>query len=379
MQRIEADWLSDAATQRIFELLSATPTFVVGGCVRNALLNVPVKDVDFATAAHPETVSKLAEKAGMRVIPTGLSHGTVTVIAQDQPFEVTTFRRDVATDGRRATVAYAESLEEDALRRDFTVNAIYADAKGALYDPTGGLADIKARRIRFIEDAERRIQEDYLRSLRFFRFCAWYADPAEGIDPEALNAIARNLAGLETLSRERVGSELLRLLGAPDPAPAVSSMRQTGVLASVLPGADDTAMGPLIVLEQDMGVQPNAIRRLAALGGDVQSLRLSRADSARVSALRAGGQMSPGALGYAYGFEVGRDALLVFAATMGQHFEEVAIKELEKGAKAEFPVRSSDLMDQLEGKALGDALRRLEREWIDSGFTLSRKELLSKG
>jgi poly(A) polymerase len=379
MKQLEADWLKAPATQHVFDLLVSYPTYVVGGCVRNQLLGEPIKDIDFATAARPETVMELAETAGLRVVPTGIDHGTVTLVIEDKPHEVTTFRRDVETDGRRAVVAYSDGIEDDARRRDFTINAIYADRHGVLRDPVNGLPDIAARRIRFIEDANQRVREDYLRSLRFFRFVAWYGDPEVGLDPDALDAIAGNLTGLETLSKERVGSEMLRLLSAPDPAPALASMRATGVLPVVLPGSDDTAIAPLIELERTMVVPPDAIRRLAVLGGDASGLRLSRADSAKLELLRDNVGAAPATMGYRHGLDTGRDILLVSDALLGRPGSAKACSEVRKGAAAEFPVKAADLMPGLEGKALGDKLRALELDWIESDFTLSREALLSKG
>ncbi len=379
MTRIEADWLTDDATQRVFALLGDYPSFAVGGCVRNTILGAPVKDIDLSTAARPEVVTALAEAAGLRVVPTGIEHGTVTVVVGDEPFEITTFRRDVETDGRRAVVAFSDRIEEDALRRDFTMNALYADAAGVVHDPVGGLADIAARRVRFIEDAVQRIREDYLRSLRFFRFCAWYGDPESGMDSDALDAIARNLAGLETLSRERVGSELLRLLGAPKPAPAVASMRATGVLGTILPGADDRALGPLVELERGLGLEPNAVRRLAVLGGAFDTLRLSRSVAKHVETVRDSISVAASVAGYRHGDEIGRDIVLVTAALMEQPLTADALADVVRGATFEFPVKAADLMPALEGKALGEVLKRLEDRWIKSGFTLSKSELLSLG
>lgn len=379
MKRLEADWLNAPTTRRVFDLLEAYPTFVVGGCVRNALLGEPIKDVDFATAARPEEVMRLAEADGVRAIPTGIEHGTVTLVIDDAPLEVTTFRRDVETDGRRAVVDFADGIEEDARRRDFTINAIYADRNGVLRDPVAGLPDIAARRIRFIEDAEQRVREDYLRSLRFFRFVAWYGDPMGGMDPDALDAISRNLPGLETLSKERVGSELLRLLAAPDPTSALAAMRATGVLPVVLPGSDDRAIGPLVELERLSQARPDPLRRLAALGGDLDGLRLSRANRAQVALLRENTGAPPAVVGYRFGMETGRDVLLLGDALMGNVSSERAYSELTKGATAEFPVTAKDLMPALEGRALGEKLRELETRWIESGFTLSKESLLSKG
>jgi poly(A) polymerase len=184
--RITGDWLAQPGTQALCGALEAAGyrALFVGGCVRNALLGVSVADVDIATDARPETVTRLAEAAGLRVVPTGIEHGTVTVIAGGVPHEVTTFRRDVETDGRRAVVAFAQDVAEDAARRDFTMNALYADLRGNVIDPLSGLPDLVARRLRFVGDAHQRIREDYLRILRFFRFHAHYGDPDQGMDAE---------------------------------------------------------------------------------------------------------------------------------------------------------------------------------------------------
>lgn len=379
--KIEANWLTSAATQRVFSLLgdAGHQAFAVGGCVRNALLDQPVRDIDISTSALPDAVMALADEAGLRAAPTGIEHGTVTVVVENEPYEITTFRRDVETDGRRAVVAFSDRLEDDALRRDFTMNALYADAAGEIFDPVGGLADLQMRRIRFIEDADRRIQEDYLRSLRFFRFAAWYGDPSAGQDSDALDAIARNLDGLETLSRERVGSEVKRLLEAPDPVPAVAAMRATGVLRRILPSADDTALGPLVSFEAGLAADP--IRRLAVLGGEDVSdrLRLSRKDAARLREINGGIGMPPHALGYRLGAEAGLDAWLVGVALMGTGpVKNTDLNAIEAASEQVFPVSASDLMPALEGAALGVALKKLEQNWIDSVFTLSKDQLLSR-
>ena len=379
--KIEANWLTSAATQRVFSLLgdAGHQAFAVGGCVRNALLDQPVRDIDISTSALPDAVMALADEAGLRAAPTGIEHGTVTVVVENEPYEITTFRRDVETDGRRAVVAFSDRLEDDALRRDFTMNALYADAAGEIFDPVGGLADLQMRRIRFIEDADRRIQEDYLRSLRFFRFAAWYGDPSGGQDSDALDAIARNLDGLETLSRERVGSEVKRLLEAPDPVPAVAAMRATGVLRRILPGADDTALGPLVSFEAGLAADP--IRRLAVLGGEDVSdrLRLSRKDAARLREISEVIGMPPHALGYRLGAEAGLDAWLVGVALMGTGpVKKTDLNAIEAASEQVVPVSASDLMPALEGAALGVALKKLEQNWIDSVFTLSKDQLLSR-
>ena len=382
MTRIEADWLRSEATQGVFEMLTDAgfQAYAVGGCVRDSLLDVPVKDIDIATDAVPEQVLSLAEAAGFHAIPTGIEHGTVTVVAHGVPHEVTTFRHDVETDGRRATVAFAGTVHEDATRRDFTINALYADSAGEVLDPIGGLPDLAARRIRFIEDAATRIREDYLRSLRFFRFHAWYGDADEGFDPEAIAAIASHVDGLANLSRERVGAELLKLLAAPDPAPAVAGMRATGVLAAILPGSDDRALAPLVHLEATLGVLPDALRRLAALGGEDlrDGLRLSRKDATRLADIGTAAGMTPREAGYRLGARTATDGLLVAAAALGSPLDMEAIGTARHAAGQVFPIRAADLMPEYTGVELGRVTRRLEQAWIESGFTLSREALLTQ-
>ena len=213
MMKITAPWLQNDAAQVVCRLLTDAgyQAWFVGGCVRNELLGAPVADLDLTTDAVPELVMRLAKKAEIKAIPTGFDHGTVTLVQDGIPFEVTTFRRDVATDGRHAIVAFSDNIADDARRRDFTVNALYAGPDGQVVDPLGGLDDLKARRIRFIEDPDQRIKEDYLRILRFFRFYAWYGDTDEGPDPDSLAACAANIAGLQSLSIERVTAEMLKL------------------------------------------------------------------------------------------------------------------------------------------------------------------------
>lgn len=379
--RIGGDWLDHPGTQGLCAALEEAghQALLVGGCVRNALLGLPVNDLDLASDARPEIVTDIAEKAGFRVVPTGLAHGTVTVIARHRPHEVTTFRRDVETFGRHATVAYATDVAEDAARRDFTMNALYADRRGLVIDPLGGLPDVLARRVRFVGDAETRIREDYLRILRFFRFHAHYGHPEEGVDPEGLAACAALSAGIETLSRERVGAEMKKLLSAPDPAPAVAAMALAGILTHALPGADPRALAPLVHLEA--GLPPDPIRRLAALGGadPADHLRLSNREVETLAALRdaIGSGHSPAVLAWRLGAVRARDALLLRAAVLETPYDP-AEDQIARGAAAVFPVKPADLMPALQGQALGAALKRLQGRWIESDLTLSRADLLGR-
>lgn len=383
MTTIEGDWISDPATQAVFDALEAGGhrAFFVGGCVRNALLEQPVTDIDLSTDAVPAEVIRLTEAAGLKPVPTGIDHGTITVVSDHTGYEVTTFRRDVETDGRRAVVAFSTDKLDDARRRDFTMNALYADRRGVVIDPLGlGLSDLSAGRIRFIEDAEARIREDYLRILRFFRFHAWYGHPENGIDPEDLGPIAENSAGIETLSRERIGHEMRRLLAAQDPAPSLAAMAVTGVLGRVLPGADPRFVAPLVHAEDAISAAPSAIRRLAALGGEgaAEALKLSRSEGRRLEALRAGmtDQRSVAELGYRMGAETALDVALLRSVAENRPPRPSIVEQAARGASARFPLRAADLQPDYTGPQLGRKLAELEQFWIDSGFEIGRDALL---
>ena len=357
--KLPTDRLSDPAAQAVCAMLTGAghQALFVGGCVRNALLGAAITDIDIATDAPPVRVVELARAAGLKPVPTGIDHGTITVVADGKPHEVTTFRRDVETDGRHATVAFSNDVAEDAARRDFTMNALYARPDGTLVDPLHGLPDLRARHVRFVGDPELRIREDYLRILRFFRFTAWYGDPALGMDAEGLAACAANIDGLHTLSKERVGAELRKLLSAPDPAPATASMARAGILTAILPGTDDRALAPLIHLEGDE--HPRWLRRLAALGGQdpTESLRLSRAESRDLATLRdeAAATRTPAALA---------------------HLPAQWQTEVQRGAATPFPLTAADL-PHLSGPALGAELKRLKNAWLRSDLTLTRSQLLA--
>lgn len=288
------DWLTADATRAVMAALAAAGgaecARFVGGCVRNAVLGALIDDVDIATVLTPEAVVKALKAAGLKSVPTGMEHGTVTAISERQPFEITTLRRDVSTDGRRATVAFTDDWAEDAARRDFRLNALYADSGGVILDPTGaGYDDALAGRIVFVGEPEQRIEEDYLRILRFYRFFAWYGRGAP--DAAAVAACAALAEGVERLSAERVSKEVLKLLAAPDPRPAVRLMQDAGVLGRILPPRDD-----LMLFEAMVGVSPDPVLRLSALlPADVETvrasanrLRLSNAQKERlIAAVRA--------------------------------------------------------------------------------------------
>ena len=379
--KISGDWISQAGTQALCAALTAAGyrALFVGGCVRNALMARAVADIDIATDALPEIVTNIAETAGFRVVPTGIEHGTVTVIAQGVAHEVTTFRRDIATDGRHATVAFATDIAQDAARRDFTMNALYAQADGSVIDPLGGLADLQARHLRFVGDASARIREDYLRILRFFRFYAIYGDPSQGIDAEGLAACAENLEGLADLSRERVGAEMRKLLAAADPAPAIASMAQAGVLAQILPGASPRALAPLVHLEA--GLPPDWQARLAVIGGETltEALRLSKAETVTIMRIRdeIGSTATPAALGWKFGAQVAQAVVLARAAVLEAPLPIGWQSEIARGAGAALPVTAADLMPALQGPDLGKRLREIEARWLASDLYLGKAALLA--
>jgi poly(A) polymerase len=378
--RLDADWLHSAQLREVVEALGGAVYFV-GGCVRNTLLGEPVADTDITTPLEPHEVVRRLEAAGLKAVPTGIDHGTVTAVSGHEGFEITSFRADVETDGRRAVVRFSTDIAEDAMRRDFTMNAIYADASGEIVDPLGGLPDLMARRVRFIGDPHDRIREDYLRILRFFRFTAWYG--ADGIEPEGLAACAELADGIGGLARERIGAEMKKLLAAPDPAPAVAAMAASGILARCLPGADPALLAPLVHAEGVAGAAPDWIARLAALGGEspAEALRLSRAETRCLAEIRdmLAEPFTVAAAAHRRGERVGRAAALLRAAA-GETAGLAGLEaEVARGAAATFPLRARDLLaaGMTPGPALGAALEAARAEWIASDFRLGKDALLA--
>jgi poly(A) polymerase len=375
--QVAGDWLSDPAAQAVLAMLSDAGhrALVVGGCVRNTLMGLPVADVDIATDAPPDRVVALTDRAGLRAVPTGIAHGTVTVVAGGRGYEVTTFRRDAETFGRHARVEFGAALHEDAARRDFTMNALYAQADGTVIDPLSGLPDVLARHVRFVGIPENRISEDSLRILRFFRFLAHYSPPGQAPDAPALAACAAGVGQLAHVSAERVGHELRKLLAARDPGLAVRAMDRSGVLAAVLPGADAAALTRLLALE---GQMPGGwLRRLAALGARdaAQNLRLSRPEARDLEHLVTITDQPPQELGYRLGAPLGRDAVLIRAARTDQPLPHGWQAEVARGAAAVFPLKPADLMPALSGPDLGRALSRAEAHWIAHSFAPGKQAL----
>lgn len=372
----------------------------VGGCVRDAVIGREVADVDIATAEPPETVIGLLEDAGLRAVPTGLAHGTVTAIAQGRPFEITTLRRDVETDGRHAKVAFTDDWASDAARRDFTFNAMFCDADGTLYDPFDGAADLAAGRVRFVGDARARIEEDVLRLLRFFRFYAHYGAPPP--DPEALAACAALAPKLPGLSGERVRVETLKLLAAPDPMPAVRLLAEAGVLPHFMPearGPDFFALERLVAIEARLKAA-DPIRRLAALvvGAEdpetiAERLRLSNAQARRLQDLLRPPVTIGGAMDdrdarralYRAGAETYRDlVLLAWARDTAAALDGAAYERpwalAESWPTPRFPLAGKDVLARgvARGPHVGALLAALEAWWIDGDFGADKPALLAR-
>jgi poly(A) polymerase len=372
----------------------------VGGSVRNALIGRPVDDLDIATTLTPDRVTKALQAAGLKAIPTGIEHGTVTAVSKSQPHEITTLRRDVATDGRRATVAFTTDWLEDAQRRDLTLNSLYASRDGTIFDPTGhGVADAKAGRIVFVGEPERRLHEDYLRILRFFRFYAHFGKGAP--DAAAVAACAALKDSIDTLAAERISKELLKLLAADDPRPAVRLMAQTGVLAVVLKVPANLArFEALVEIETEMLFETEPVLRLAALLPDDQiaagqfaaRLRLSNPERDRIVAALAPtpvlkSWMSPQEIRravYASNVESFRDrAKLAWAAsprtaTTMQWRGMIALAE--GWVRPTFPLTGADVMNAgtPKGPLVGQVLREVEDWWIDHDFIDDKLSAIEK-
>lgn len=381
---------------------------MAGGAVRNALIGEPVADIDIATTNLPDETIARAEAAGFKTVPTGKEHGTITVVANHQPFEVTTLRDDIETDGRHAKVSFGKDWKRDAERRDFTFNALYAQADGQVIDLVGGLKDLEERRVRFIGDAEARIGEDYLRILRFFRFFATYG--AGRPDAEGLKACAKLKDGMSRLSAERVWAEIRRLLGARDPSRALLWMRTTSVLSTILPETEKWGIDtihPLVAAEADLGWAPDPLLRLAAmvppdaarLQALADRLKFSKADAGRLVSWAQAPGIEPdmdervlAKLLYRHGRDGIEDRLkLSLATARGKAMTETSelyraggfsrlLGLAGKWEKPQLPVRGADLIEAgaKQGPELGSLLARLENEWIESGFALDRGALMAR-
>jgi poly(A) polymerase len=397
-RHLQAGWLRGGALARLMAVLDCDgeQARAVGGAVRNALLGLPVGEVDVASTAPPDDVVRRVTAAGFKAVPTGIEHGTVTVVIEGAPFEVTTLRQDVETYGRHAKVAFGRDWKVDAQRRDFTINALSADRDGAVYDYVGGLGDLAKRKVRFIGQAKQRIEEDYLRVLRFFRFHAAYGQGA--LDADGLAACIAARGRLDQLSRERVRMEMLKLLVAPGAAAVLQAMADAGLLGPLLGGVPNALnFAAMAELEAALAMPANAMRRLAALAVLVaedaerlwQKLRLSNAEYAALAAMAEGWhRISPAfaenqqrALIYRLGGDVFTDQALLGFARSGAPPTDKDWRALatlpQRWTAPEFPIKAADLiaLGVVKGPALGKALSAAETAWIAAGFPAAKAEL----
>lgn len=374
----DAEWRTRAGLAELCEALGAGvgEARFVGGAVRDGLLGLPVKDVDIATVHRPEVVIERVKRMGFKAVPTGIAHGTITAVIHHWPVEITTLRRDVSTDGRRATVAFGTDWRDDAARRDFTMNALYADPfTGALDDYFGGLADLAAHRVHFIGDPEARIAEDHLRILRYFRFTARFGT----VDRDSADyaACVAHATSLMALSRERIADELMRLFSLPDPVDVIAAMVEDDILKPALPeigSAGVEALRALITAERATNTPPDSLRRLlallpadAALADQVGArLRLSNKMRGRMqAALGPNDAATPEALAYSAGVPAALDRVL-----LGRAFSLGDVPRLESWISPRLPLSGGDLiaMGLRAGPQVAKALQELERQWIASGF-----------
>ena len=384
------DRMRDPAAARLFAALDAAGIAArfVGGCVRNAVLGRGIDDIDIAVTKPPETVMLALRAAKLKAIPTGLKHGTVTAVVEDRTFELTTLRRDVETDGRHAVVAFTDDWLEDAQRRDFTFNALYADRDGTLYDPFDGRVDLAQHKVRFIGDPDQHIAEDRLRVLRFFRFHAWYGAPP--LDGPSYQACARHAGALGNLSSERVAKEVLRLLAARDPADAIEAMADAGALDHWLPEYDGTTRLRALIARE---TAPDGLRRLAAiLENDADAtaigkrLKLSTQQALRLEIMLApeptmdvaGGARAWRAQIYRVGTSLYIDRLLLAVDAAGDWRAALALAQ--SWTPPDLPVSGGDALKLglKPGPKVGALLDQVERWWIEGDFTADREACLAE-
>jgi len=367
-------------------------TRLVGGAVRDLALGLPAQDFDFATTATPDRVTRRAEAAGFKVVPTGFEHGTVTIVADGRPFETTTLRQDVETDGRRAKVTFGRDFAADARRRDFTINALSLDAQGALHDAVGGLEDLARRRVRFIGDARTRVREDYLRILRFFRFSARFSEGA--LDAEGLSACIAEREGLAILSRERVRAETLKWLDAPLASETMTAASEAGLAQRIFASATEPQrLRRLTIIEAARGARGDALLRLAALCVRViedaerlrDTLRLSNAESERLEAVGRAlpalhGLLKPPSLGdlrrllFTLKRQTARDLVALVHADSGARPDDErflsADRFLEATPEPRLPIGGAEILARgvAGGQKVGETLKTLQALWIRAGF-----------
>jgi len=380
----ETKWLRNPSAQKLSKLYknSGYQVLFVGGCVRNTILKMPVTDIDLATDAQPEEIIKIAKENNIRFVPTGLAHGTITLIIDNKNYQITTFRTDFDHDGRYAKVEFTESLLLDASRRDLTINALYCNHVGEVIDPLNGLDDIKKQKIKFIGNPNERIKEDNLRILRFFRFQAIYGNKNLEIDSIALEACHNHKSKLAALSKERITSELRKILSAPNPLEVIIKMNETGVLNELFQKVSIDSFEAYLKTEEKFKININWLGRLLSLQvtQEEECLKLTRCEFKFLKQTKSAIENQIHVLEFSYynGVENGKIYSILQNFRHNIILSKNLLKQINSLATKKFPIIAKDLMPEINGKKLGEALRSLEDRWIKSNFTLSKKELLAE-
>lgn len=380
----ETKWLRNPSAQKLSKLYKnfGYQVLFVGGCVRNTILKKPVTDIDLATDAQPEEIIKIAKENNIRFVPTGLAHGTITLIIDNKNYQITTFRTDFDHDGRYAKVEFTESLLLDASRRDLTINALYCNHVGEVIDPLNGLDDIKKQKIKFIGNPNERIKEDNLRILRFFRFQAIYGNKNLEIDSIALEACHNHKSKLAALSKERITSELRKILSAPNPLEVIIKMNETGVLNELFQKVSIDSLEAYLKTEEKFKININWLGRLLSLQvtQEEESLKLTRCEFKFLKQTKSAIENQIHVLEFSYynGVENGKIYSILQNFRHNIILSKNLLNQINSLATKKFPITAKDLMPEISGKKLGEALRSLEDRWIKSNFTLSKKELLAE-
>jgi poly(A) polymerase len=383
INKLKNNWLNQPSAQCLSKAFKnyGHQALFVGGCVRNSILKVPVTDIDMATDALPETIIRISKENNFKFIPTGLTHGTITIIIDKIAYQITTFRSDIANDGRHAKVEFTTSLLLDASRRDLTINALYCDINGKIIDPLNVLKDLNNRIIKFIGDPNKRIAEDYLRILRFFRFQAIYGNELLEINLPALNACQEHKSKLATLSKERTTSELRKLFSSNNPTRTIIKMIDTGILNQLFESCSVNSFVSYIKAEKKYKIKINWIGRLLSLQGSniEEVLTLTRRELKMIKYTKKAIKQNMPIFEFSYynGMEYGIMYLLLQHGMKKTILNKISINKVSSIVTRKFPVTAKDLMPKLKGKKLGDELKKLESQWIKSDFTLNKNQLLS--
>ena len=381
--QINSEWIKNKVTQNILKIFEGADhnAYLVGGCIRNSILNIPVTDIDISTDATPQQTVDLFNRENFKVAPTGFSHGTVTVISEGIPYQITTMRSDQNTDGRHADVVFSDDIKKDAERRDFTINALYADSTGKIINPIGGLEDFNPLAIKFIGDPNNRIQEDYLRILRFFRFHAQFSELVTQFDKVALDAIKKNQDGLKKLSKERIWSELKKILSTSNPARSLYKMSQLGILEIILENKNVHNIKRFNLIEKKMGLEPEPIRRLVAITENTEDtfLNLSRKEAKKFSLLKGllKKKHDPAELVYQFNREIAQSVLAIYTFYKGEKLKLSDIKKIEKACLFPCPITGAQISKYMDGEAVGIKIKEAQRAWINSNFKSDEAKILS--